>query len=141
MNESAKFNCSDVSSNDVALNSVQRRQFVLLEHDHPFLHWDFLIEDGAGLASWRLHEMPRGGKLIPATALTVHRRHYLTWEGPVSGDRGHVSRLFSGFLELRGQWPDVSAWPGVTLRMLDCSLAEQCRLMRNQDETLYWEFV
>ncbi|MCH2201461.1 MAG: hypothetical protein MK102_05805 [Fuerstiella sp.] len=141
MNEPTHFNPPDTSSRRLSLNSAQRRQFVILEHDHPFLHWDFLIEDGAGLASWRLHETPEIGTSIPATALKLHRRHYLTWEGPVSGDRGSVQRRFWGFLELSERWPRVSEWPGLTLRVLDSPLAEQCRLILNSDETLYWEFT
>jgi len=117
-----------------------RRRFVILEHDHPFQHWDFLIEDGDSLASWRLLELPESGKRIPASSLPVHRRHYLTWEGPLSGDRGSVRRIDSGELEHDGDWPDVAAWPGLRLRMLESGFAEYCQLICGDGNQVHWEF-
>ena len=116
------------------------RQFVILEHDHPFLHWDFLIENRDGLACWRLLEFPQTGIPIPASSLPVHRRHYLTWEGPVSGDRGSVQRLYAGSLVRDAVWPDVSDWPGLLIQMVECPLADSCRLIRHEDDVLHWEF-
>jgi hypothetical protein len=85
-----------------------------LEHDHPELHWDFMLQAGEVLRTWRLAEPPRAGRNIAATALFDHRLLYLDYEGPVSGDRGTVKRWdhgeYSGALEgervavwLRGQ--------------------------------------
>ncbi len=120
--------------------SMQRREFVILRHDHPFLHWDFLIEDGDMLASWRLLEQPEPGRRIPAERLPPHRRHYLTWEGPVSGGRGHVERIHGGWLQSEEAWPDVSAWPGHWFQITDCSPAARCRLVVSEDDQLHWEF-
>ena len=36
-------------------------QFVLLEHDHPELHWDFMLESGDALLTWRLDRIPAEG--------------------------------------------------------------------------------
>ena len=36
-------------------------RFVILEHDHPQLHWDFMLEVGEVLWTWRLATAPRGG--------------------------------------------------------------------------------
>lgn len=36
------------------------------------------------------------GERIDVTALGGHRPHYLTYEGPVGGDRGSVVRLWRG---------------------------------------------
>jgi len=119
---------------------TRRRKFVILEHDHPFLHWDFLIEDGDGLASWRLLESPQSGKRVPASLLPVHRRHYLTWEGPVSGDRGNVRRIHSGELEYEVDWPNVTDWPGLRFQMVDSGFAEHCQLIRSDDNQVHWEF-
>ena len=71
-------------------------QFAILTHDHPTLHWDFLLEDGDTLRAWRLAEPPTLGRSIVATPLSAHRRVYLDYEGPISGDRGTVNRWDQG---------------------------------------------
>jgi hypothetical protein len=71
-------------------------RFVILEHDHPFLHWDLMLEAGSVLQTWRLALPPVAGHLIPATYLSEHRLMYLDYEGPVSGGRGRVVRWDSG---------------------------------------------
>ena len=75
-------------------------RFVILTHDHPFPHWDFLLEQAQGLRTWRLHEAPDSGagssSDIVAEPLPDHRTEYLDYEGPVSGNRGHVQRWDSG---------------------------------------------
>lgn len=71
-------------------------RYVILEHDHPFLHWDFMLEAGAVLRTWRLEAPPEPGRVIRAEALADHRLHYLDYEGPVSGDRGTVKRWDAG---------------------------------------------
>ena len=67
-------------------------QFVILTHDHPFLHWDFMLEDGEVLRTWRLLSEPNSSGEIPAERLPNHRKHYLDYEGPVSNNRGTVWR-------------------------------------------------
>lgn len=74
-------------------------QFVLLEHDHPELHWDFMLESGPSLLTWRLDQIPAGRAEIAAIALPDHRRAYLDYEGPVSGNRGTVTRIDRGDFE------------------------------------------
>ena len=75
-------------------------QFALLEHDHPVLHWDFMLECGDVLRTWRLDAIPQTDGEIGAEALPDHRIAYLEYEGPVSGDRGHVHRIDRGNYEL-----------------------------------------
>ncbi|MCS7047501.1 MAG: hypothetical protein NZO58_14185, partial [Gemmataceae bacterium] len=70
-------------------------RYVILEHDHPALHWDFMLERGDVLRTWRLPAPPSIGK-IAAQALADHRRAYLDYEGPVSGNRGTVRRWDAG---------------------------------------------
>lgn len=72
--------------------TAQSVSFVILEHDHPFLHWDFMFEEGDSLRSWRLLQEPISERSIEAEPLPNHRRHYLDYEGPVSGNRGQVTR-------------------------------------------------
>jgi hypothetical protein len=72
-------------------------RFVVLRHETPrATHFDFMIETGAVLKTWALAEPPRPDEEIEATPLADHRLAYLDYEGPVSGDRGTVSRWDRG---------------------------------------------
>ncbi|MBI1830138.1 MAG: hypothetical protein HYR84_01650 [Planctomycetes bacterium] len=75
-------------------------RFVILEHDHPVLHWDLMLEADGVLQTWRLAQAPDGVVgAIEATALGDHRIAYLDYEGPVSGNRGTVRRWDAGTFE------------------------------------------
>ena len=73
-------------------------RFVILEHDHPELHWDLMLQLDDKLRTWRLPAPPTGR---PETALEIgaHRSAYLDYEGPVSGNRGNVKRWDAGTYE------------------------------------------
>ena len=71
-------------------------RFVVLTHDHPVLHWDFMLENEAHLRTWRLSSPPGGPDPIPAAELAPHRLEYLDYEGPVSGNRGRVEQFDRG---------------------------------------------
>jgi hypothetical protein len=71
-------------------------RFVILEHDHPEMHWDLMLEVGGRLRTWRLAEAPRGQQGVPAQAIADHRAIYLDYEGPVGGGRGTVRRWEAG---------------------------------------------
>ncbi|HEV3263181.1 MAG TPA: DNA polymerase ligase N-terminal domain-containing protein [Gemmataceae bacterium] len=71
-------------------------RYVILEHDHPERHWDLMLESGEVLRTWRLAAPPCPGHVVPAEASFDHRRLYLDYEGPVSGDRGRVARWDAG---------------------------------------------
>ena len=73
-----------------------RRRFAILRHDHPFLHWDLLLEAGPVALTWRLLRPPLQRELIAAESLPDHRLLYLDYEGPVSGNRGCVRRVAGG---------------------------------------------
>ena len=74
-------------------------RFAILEHDHPALHWDFLLENGDVLLSWRLSAPPAPGAAVDARKSFDHRLLYLDYEGPVSGGRGAVIRWDGGAFE------------------------------------------
>jgi DNA polymerase Ligase (LigD) len=75
-------------------------RFVILEHDHPELHWDFMLEVGSVLKTWRLAKAPEfKEEAITAQPLGDHRLFYLDYEGPVSGARGKVTRWDAGTYE------------------------------------------
>jgi hypothetical protein len=60
------------------------------------------------LPTWQVHAPPDDwSHVVPATRIADHRRHYLTFEGPVSGDRGSVRRVEEGTAQILSQGP---AW-------------------------------
>ena len=71
-------------------------RFVVLIHDYPVLHWDFMLEKEAALRTWRLTRPPNEPGPIAAEPLADHRLAYLDYEGPVSGNRGTVRRFDRG---------------------------------------------
>jgi hypothetical protein len=81
-------------------------RFVILEHDHPELHWDFMLEDGGVLRTWRFAVPPALGHSCAARQLTDHRLAYLDYEGPVSGGRGSVRRWEQGNYDWLWDTPD-----------------------------------
>jgi hypothetical protein len=76
--------------------------FVVLHHSgvDP-AHFDLLIDvDPAGsVPTWRLDAWP-ADLTVGAKLLKPHRRLYLTYEGPVGGDRGQVAQVATGVLQL-----------------------------------------
>jgi hypothetical protein len=74
-------------------------RFVVLTHNHPFLHWDLMLEQGESLRTWRLVRPPDTATLVETEALGDHRLAYLDYEGPVSGGRGTVERWDVGTYE------------------------------------------
>jgi hypothetical protein len=87
--------------------------FVILEHDTTpadaaadaprAVHWDFIVTaPGAErLPTWRLAADPRRATgAIAAERIADHRDVYLTYEGPISGDRGVVRRVERGTVEI-----------------------------------------
>ena len=74
-------------------------RFVILEHDHPFPHWDFMLESREVLRTWRLSALPVPGQAVAAEPIGDHRMAYLDYEGPVSRGRGKVVRWDAGTFE------------------------------------------
>lgn len=84
---------------------------VLLRHDLPdgSFHFDWMIEgpqrlpappspEDRCLMTFRLQQRPDDPRVqtFEAERLEDHRRHFLTFEGELTGGRGRVSRLASG---------------------------------------------
>ena len=78
------------------------KRFVVLRHEMPQrpLHWDFMLESSDALRTWALDAEPAVGLSITSEALADHRAVYLDYEGPISGDRGHVTRWDWGSYEM-----------------------------------------
>ena len=85
------------------------RRFAVLHHagagsaggaegaDAP--HYEFLFDttDTSSLVTFRLPDWPLApGSTHAALKLRDHRRIYLTYEGQISGDRGHVTHVAEG---------------------------------------------
>ncbi len=79
-------------------------RFVILHHSgFGREHWDLCLEHGEALLTWRLWRLPGepGGFPIPADRIGDHRKAYLEYEGPLSGDRGMVKRVDQGDLQFK----------------------------------------
>ncbi len=79
------------------------RRFAILTHDHPFFHWDLLLEAGEVAWTWRLLDDPSGEQAPRAERIGDHRLLYLDYAGPVSGGRGVVTRWDAGTYEITAQ--------------------------------------
>lgn len=91
------------SESAVSTNS----QFALLRHQVPPglgrpNHWDLLLERQQACWTWALETLPRGLSLestlqqVDAIRLPDHRKHYLSYQGPISGERGEVAQVLAG---------------------------------------------
>jgi hypothetical protein len=115
-------------------------RFVILQHDFPTrqnaVHWDLMLESGDTLRTWALDEAPAAGVAIAAEQLPDHRLAYLEYEGPVSGDRGSVSRWDTG------QFTILSDSPGrLAMRLTGNLLNGVATLSRPSVKTPAWEFT
>jgi DNA polymerase Ligase (LigD) len=112
------------------------RRFVILEHDHPFLHWDLLLEEECNARTWRLLRKPCLGEPIAAESLPCHRLMYLDYEGKVSGDRGTVKRFLAGMYERMSDPADVLAFT-----LLDNRFAVSVLIRTLKDGRLFASFA
>jgi hypothetical protein len=74
-------------------------RYAILEHDHPHLHWDLMLQAGDVLRTWRLAAPPAALSAVEAQPSFDHRLMYLDYEGPISGDRGRVVQWDGGWFE------------------------------------------
>ena len=113
-------------------------RFALLIHDHPFVHWDLLVERGEVLRSWRLLESPdrwRDGVSsaeLSAEAIGDHRLLYLDYEGDVSRERGRVARWDHG----QAEWL-IEGESSVRLRLTGGRLIGELTLDRESSRSLW----
>jgi len=78
-------------------------RYVILRHENiDAPHFDLMFETvpGSLLSTWRSDIWPID-RPTPLLRLGDHRRDYLTYEGPVSGDRGSVRQVESGEVKHR----------------------------------------
>lgn len=101
-------------------------RFALLYHDCPPAfgkpsHWDLMLERDGALLTWSLPTLPAAwlstgdapedagasDEPMVATRLADHRIAYLDYEGPISGDRGVVTRHDHGEYEVLEESPEM----------------------------------
>lgn len=81
------------------------QRFVILFHSLPAAnvrssHWDLMLENGDSLLTFAMQSKPQTGSTIAADRLHDHDPKYLDYEGPISNDRGEVSRIANGTWKL-----------------------------------------
>ncbi|MDG1897908.1 MAG: DNA polymerase ligase N-terminal domain-containing protein [Fuerstiella sp.] len=116
-------------------SETQRSRFVILEHDHPFLHWDLLLQQGEVLAGWRLLSPVAIEAWIPSESLPDHRLMYLDYEGPVSNNRGMVTRVACGEFSICNDSPEERIY-----QLFNCNVATAARCRRFDSATPEWRF-
>ncbi|MGI9517965.1 MAG: DNA polymerase ligase N-terminal domain-containing protein [Pirellulaceae bacterium] len=74
--------------------------FVVLRHEFPHDtertdHFDLMLQSGEALETWELSHWPPVGQQV-VRRLPDHRLEYLEYQGPISGNRGRVTRVEQG---------------------------------------------
>jgi hypothetical protein len=110
------------------------KRFSILLHDHPYWHWDFLLEHGDHALCWRLLRQPCCDEPIAAERLPPHRLLYLDYEGPVSHDRGTVKLIASGTYEV------MAAEPVFEVQLRSPEWTQQAKLDVVRSDRVFWHF-
>ena len=99
-------------------------------------HWDLMIERGSLLATWQLTRNPLdpGHWPIPARRIGDHRKAYLEYEGPLTRNRGSVTRIESGTAKLTEHDPTR-----YTLQLTGTKLSGDFTLAHTADDQ--WTFA
>ena len=112
---------------------MTQSRFVILHHLAPTgEHWDFMLERESCLLTWQLQSEPTTRDACPIHCVRIkdHRKHYLDYQGPISGGRGMVSRYDRGHYDLLAA--SDSAW---TIRLTGTRLTGDFHLERNDLES------
>jgi hypothetical protein len=109
-------------------------RFVILRHDSPCgAHFDLMLEAGDVLKTWTLPQPPQPGGVVDCESLGDHRSAYLDYEGPLSGDRGSVTRWDHGTYAIERQ-SDVE-W---VMHLVGEKLAGNATLRRASSDSSRW---
>ena len=111
-------------------------RFVVLKHTAPRgTHWDFMLETQEALTTWALAQPPDAAPQVAAEALPDHRKAYLDYEGPISDQRGSVTRWDRGTFQLRRSDLDE-----ITLVLSGETLIGEVTLRRSAADPAQWTF-
>ena len=116
-------------------------RFVILKHDHPFLHWDLLLQEASSARTWRLLRRPCLNEPIAAEPLPAHRLTYLDYEGPVSNGRGSVQRVVSGMYLIDAENCSADGTASLLLQLLDNHFARTATISTLADGRLFVTFA
>ena len=116
-------------------------RFAILYHETPAgssrpHHFDFLLQSGDILRTWALTEQPSAGQAVEARVLADHRLHYLDYEGPVSENRGTVTRWDGGTFQWLSDTPRE-----VRVRLTGARLVGTVSLTSRTDTSGTWDFL
>jgi len=81
--------------------NVMSARFAILHHvNYEIEHWDLMLEHEGVLLTWKLPLEPIDRSMFPMPACRIkdHRVMYLDYQGPISGDRGEVTRVDGGLV-------------------------------------------
>ena len=110
------------------------QRFCILLHDHPYWHWDFLLEHGDHALCWRLLRQPCCNEPIAAEPQPPHRLLYLDYAGPVSNDRGTVKRIDHGTFQI------IATEPVFVIHLDGLTWADQASLHDVGEQRAFWRF-
>lgn len=82
--------------------------YVILKHTTPKdTHWDFMLETGDHLSTWRIPIHPNKLKTTPAKAEKIfdHPIKFLSYQGPVNKGTGNVTTADKGTYKIISQTP------------------------------------
>jgi hypothetical protein len=113
-------------------------RFVILRHDSPRgEHFDFMLEvPGNVLKTWALPRSPEIGTEMECEALADHRIEYLDHEGPISGQRGGVTRWDRGTYTLERH--SDAEW---VVHLVGEKFAGRASLARADDKSSRWRVI
>ena len=111
-------------------------RYVILEHKTSRgVHFDFMLEMSGVLKTWSLPHPPVSRLEMNAETLPDHRLAYLDYEGPISGDRGSVTRWDRGTYEMENQSESE-----LTVRLNGEKLIGKVILAKNWETKTDWVF-
>lgn len=113
-------------------------RYVILLHELPpdderSTHWDLMLEHQGHLRTWALTGEPSQTLHCDAQQLADHRLAYLDYEGPVSGDRGHVTQWDKGVYRTHHETPEA-----VTVELRGRRLLARATLARKDAAGHFW---
>lgn len=103
--------------------SEQKKRFVIQKHQTPTgVHWDWMLEEGGVLQTWRVNCPPQevGENPIEAEKIADHSPRFLTYEGPVQQNTGRVQ------MEDRGRAVFLRGFPEQIVFRLEGQVLRGC---------------
>lgn len=102
-------------------DEIETTRFVVLRHvTRGDAHYDLMIDLGHALATWKTAQPPEtaGDHGLACEQIADHRRAYLDYEGPISGDRGSVTQHDRGTCRIESSTEErwVVSFEGERLR-------------------------